>query len=448
MKRLWPSTLAGQLALLLAVALLAAQLIHAFLLVNERQERWIEAISGPAVARLVDIAERIQDDAQPAQLKNRFVGRARIAETSAVTERMRRLRRVERRVREELAEGSLDFTEVRIGLARREKVAQWLPPSPRRHAAGPPRVLIISARFENGPWVNLVSPMPRIGEAVLSGILIQTGILYIVILAGVLWLVRRSSAPLSQLTHAAAVFGRARDTDPLPETGPADIRRLTASFNEMRARISAMLSEKDRMIGAIGHDLRTPLASLRLRAESVPDPAERDAMIASIVELEETLADILMLARLRQSGEDVREVDVFALVDAVAEDFRELGAAVNVSSEGRVTTAIRSNLTRRALRNVIDNAIKYGDRARVSVSRDSGFVRITVDDDGPGIPESELERVFDDFERLEISRSRQTGGSGLGLSLAREIFRLQGGDIEIGNRDEGGLRAVLSLPAA
>ncbi len=444
--RLWPSTLAGQLALLVALALFIAQGIHAALLIEEREERRLEAISAPSVARIVDVADRIRNDPSLVHRRDGFVGRARVTPESAVPEHIRRFGHAERRIYEELRENGQTIREIRVAPARREDSRPWLPGFVRDRPARDPHVLLVAANMGDGLWINLVTPVPPVGEGILARILIQTGILYAVIVLALLWLVRRSSASLARLTRAADEFGHGRDTGPVAEGGPQDIRRLTHSFNGMRERISAMLTEKDRMIGAIGHDLRTPLASLRLRAENVEDEAERAAMIASIAELEDTLADILMLARLRQSGEEVRAVDLLALVDAVAEDFRELGADVELLSDARVTARIRSNLTRRALRNVIDNAIKYGTRARVRVEADGDAVRIEVDDDGPGIPEGDLERVFGDFERLDNSRNRGTGGSGLGLTLAREIIRAQGGSIKLENRPEGGLRVLIRLP--
>jgi len=445
-RKVWPSTLAGQLALLVALALFIAQGIHAFLLVEEREERRLEAISAPSVARIVDVADRLRADSALVHRRDGFIGRARVTPDSSVPEHIRRFRRAERRIFEELRENAQDIDDIRVAPARREDARPWMPGFLRDRPARDPHVLLVSAHMTGGPWINLVAPVPPVSEGILARILIQTGILYAVILLALLWLVRRSSASLARLTRAADAFGHGRDEGAITESGPEDIRHLIRAFNGMRERISAMLTEKDRMIGAISHDLRTPLASLRLRAENVEEEGERNAMIASIADLEDTLSDILMLARLRQSGEEVRAVDLLALVDAVVEDFRELGADVELLTDGRVTAHIRSNLTRRALRNVIDNAIKYGTRARVRVEHDGSDARIEVEDDGPGIPEEALERVFGDFERLENSRNRGTGGSGLGLTLAREILRAQGGTIELENRDEGGLRVLIRLP--
>ena len=170
-------------------------------------------------------------------------------------------------------------------------------------------------------------------------------------------------------------------------------------------------------------------------------------MIATIEELDATLDDILSLARLRHSAEEIRTVDVAALVDAVAEDFRALGADVTFEASHRITARLRPALSRRAIRNLIDNAIKYGARARIEICKTDGWVLVEISDDGPGIAGTDRERVFEDFVRLEQSRNRQTGGSGLGLTLAREIIRGEGGEIELENLETGGLQVRVRFPA-
>ena len=210
-----------------------------------------------------------------------------------------------------------------------------------------------------------------------------------------------------------------------------------------------MLDEKDRMLGAIGHDLRTPLASLRIRAESVEPADERAHMIATIEEMTAMLDDTLALARSGRAVEPLRSVDVTALADAVVEEFRALGAEVEMEAGTRQTALIRPRLLRRAIRNLIENAVKYAGAARVAV-RDLGPDELAIEivDDGPGIPESEIEKVQEAFYRIEPSRSRETGGSGLGLTLARAAAQAHGGRLELANRPEGGLLARLAIPRA
>jgi signal transduction histidine kinase len=224
------------------------------------------------------------------------------------------------------------------------------------------------------------------------------------------------------------------------------VRRLTTAFNAMRARLLAMLTEKDRMLGAIGHDLRTPLASLRVRAESVEDEGERARMSETILEMSRMLDDILSLARAGRSMEPVQKVDLAALADAVVQDFVELGVQADMAETARMVVSVKPQLMKRALRNLIENAVKYGGRAHVELVRDTREVRIDVKDDGPGMPEDRMADMMEPFTRIEESRSRDTGGAGLGLALVRAIMMEHGGELRLSNRPEGGLCASLVLP--
>ena len=169
-------------------------------------------------------------------------------------------------------------------------------------------------------------------------------------------------------------------------------------------------------------------------------------MIATIDEMSRTLEDVLSLARLGRSNEPASQVDLAALADAVVEDLRDLGHEVEMEASDSFPVRLRPVMTTRAIRNLIDNAVKYGARARVRVVKDGTHAAVVVEDEGPGIPEEKLERVMDGFQRLESSRNRETGGTGIGLTIARSIVREQRGDIRLENRAEGGLRASLLLP--
>jgi signal transduction histidine kinase len=218
-------------------------------------------------------------------------------------------------------------------------------------------------------------------------------------------------------------------------------------FNDFVGRVLALLDEKDRMLGAIGHDLRTPLASLRIRIESMEPDDEREASIAKIAEINAMLEDILILARSGRAREEARPVDLAALAEALVEECRALGEPVEFMSSGRSVAEVQPALLRRALRNLIDNAVKYGGSARVSAATANDEIRLQVDDDGPGIPPDEIERSLQPFYRLEASRNRETGGSGLGLAIARSIAESHGGRLELRGRKPQGLSASIILPA-
>ena len=306
----------------------------------------------------------------------------------------------------------------------------------------------MSIQLGDGSWFNgrliVPRPDPWLG-ARLAG---STLLLYFFLLAAMIWIAARLARPLRDLTAAADRFQGRGEAPQVEPRGPADLRRAILAFNAMSARVSATLDEKDRMLGAIGHDLRTPLASLRIRAESIEPAEERGRMIATIEEMTAMLDDTLMLARAGRVRGPARAIDLSALADAVVEEFHALGQDVEMEESERVTASVEPDLLRRAVRNLIENGVKYGGGGvRVAVRRSGENAAIEVADGGPGIAEAELDYVQEPFVRLEGSRNRETGGSGLGLTLARSAAQAHDGRLELENRPEGGLLARILLPA-
>ncbi|EZP73292.1 Histidine kinase [Sphingomonas paucimobilis] len=445
--RLWPQSLVGQIIILVAIALFVAQAINFGLLLRERNRLTLTAQTAPGVYRIVDAldsrGELPERDRPP---RARFLDRAPVLTGEHRPD-------VERRAMVMFADVGLPVRSVQVveqdhamPLRRWERV--------RMRAMGDlrdgPRVarLTMAAEYAPGKWVVTQSRMgdrpPRFG----GWLIWQTLILYAIVLLPLLWVGRRLARPLGQLTRSAQQFARTGSADPVEERGPGDVRQLTTAFNAMRSRIFAMLDEKDRMLGAIGHDLRTPLASLRVRAESVEDEGERARMSQTIDEMNRMLEDILSLARAGRSTEAAQKVDLAALADAVVEDFVELGSPATMADSDRAVASVRPQQIRRALRNLIENAIVYGDRAHVSVVREDGAIRLAVADDGPGIAEDRMEEMMEPFTRMEGSRNRETGGAGLGLALVRAIMAEHGGALKLANRPGGGLEASLVLPAS
>ncbi|HEY6916161.1 MAG TPA: ATP-binding protein, partial [Allosphingosinicella sp.] len=309
------------------------------------------------------------------------------------------------------------------------------------------QILILSARLGDGEWLNGRFLVPRRDPYLALRLGLSTLLLYLIVLGATLLIARRLARPLRELTEAAERFQGKEDVVALEPTGPDDLRRAITAFNAMSRRVVGLLDEKDRMLGAIGHDLRTPLASLRIRAENMEPEEERAKMAATIAEMTATLEDILALARSGRSREEARPMDVAALADALAEEYGELGRAVTFAPSERQVLDVQPTLLRRALRNLIDNALQYAGAAELSVRKAKDSIEIAVEDRGPGLPPEELERVLEPFHRLEVSRSRETGGSGLGLAIARAVAESHGGTLCLANRHGGGLSARLILPA-
>jgi signal transduction histidine kinase len=291
--------------------------------------------------------------------------------------------------------------------------------------------------------VPLVDSQPR----QLGTLIMQTLLLYVVLVGLLALLLRRITRPLAALTRRLETFAETRAVDgQLEPSGPEDTRRLIAAHNAMEARIAALLDEKDVMLGAIGHDLKTPLAALRVRIESVPDDAEREKMAATIEDIARTLDDILSLARVGRPTDPLESTDLAALVASVVEEFEDMGEPVTLGNGERIALPLRTTWLRRALRNLIANALRYGERATVSLRRQAGEAVIRIEDQGPGIPEADLARMMEPFARGEASRNRTTGGAGLGLAIARAIAVQHGGRLVLANRPEGGLSVELRLP--
>ncbi|WP_083942796.1 sensor histidine kinase [Sphingomonas soli] len=453
MRRYFPKSLTGQIALLVGIALFVAQAINFGLLLNERRGARFAQVIAPAVTRIVDAADQMnnqrlrdEDDRREAR---RPMQRVTVSPTNPIDPALPRATRVEQDIRAGLADANMQFGQV-VAVIREVDFNQ--PFFKNMNPARAERIrrmgaeLNVAVELPGKGWLMLRAGWPRSERTLIWQLLAQTLILYAVVLLPVLWAGRRIARPLRNLALATQRFHPGGNADPVEERGPADVRAVIAAYNALSLRVNAMLDEKDRMLGAIGHDLRTPLMALRVRIESVEDDEDRNRMADTIQEMSSTLDDILSLARLGRPSEPLTEVDVSALVDAVVEDFRDLDKDVTFEEAPRLTMRLRPSLMRRAVRNLIENAVKYGGGAEVFLKNEGERVAIQVCDRGPGIPEGKLDQVFDPFTRLEESRNRDTGGVGLGLALARAIVREAGGEITLANREGGGLAAKITLP--
>jgi signal transduction histidine kinase len=450
--RLWPRSFVGQMAVLIAIALFVAQAVNLALALRDRAEFRLAQAMRPVAIRVADAIDRETQGVRPIP-KDR--GRIRRANGNAIPFLLPRIPQVATELRTQLRDQGMEVGRIDTGLRRWTEMddavlhRSW-PRTTRlgREQDRPTQALLIAIEQPGRGWLAVIVPWDDDGGMRLFWRLFaQTLVLYAAVLVPVLWIARRIARPLRELTAAAQRFGRGGGTpEAVAVRGPADIAGLVQSFNALQLRMTAMLDEKDRMLGAIGHDLRTPLAALRVRIESVEDDTDRARMEDTIAEMNRTLDDILSLARMGRPSEPLTDVDLAALIDAVVEDFRDLGQDVGFEEAARLRMRLRPSLVRRAIRNLIENAVKYGGGAEVRLVPDPATVRIEVADRGPGIPEARLADVFEAFTRLENSRNRDTGGIGLGLALARTIVREAGGDVRLANRAGGGLCATIELP--
>lgn len=304
----------------------------------------------------------------------------------------------------------------------------------------------VSIHLTDGEWVNFRAAFGDLGSLWSSQAIVSTLLMTLAIALLSFWVVRRMTRPLRAFARAAEHLGRDVSAPPLEERGPVEVRQAIHAFNDMQMRLRRLIENRTRMLAAISHDLRTPITLLRLRAESIADGEEKRRTCAILDDMEAMIASSLAFARGDASQEERRSVDLASLVGSVCDDLSDAGFPVVFEDSAPVKYRCGPSGLKRALTNVIENAIKYGGGAQVALATSPTAVHITVEDEGPGIPEGQLEEVFAPFFRLESSRSRETGGVGLGLSVARTIVHAHGGDIVLSNRAQGGLRVAIHLP--
>ena len=305
----------------------------------------------------------------------------------------------------------------------------------------------INVRLRDGNMLRLqIFPPPT---SVLSGLqdYRMIIILFLVSITVLAYLVARmSTRPLKQLAQAAKDLGNDINHPPLKLAGASEIRQASAAFNAMQARIRQYIFQRTQMLAAITHDLQTPLTRMRLRLEKVGDPELQQRLIGDLSAMQEMVREGLDLARSMDTAESMQALDLDSLLGSVCCDATDAGQQVQVKGHTGRALMGRPMALRRCLVNLIDNAVKYGQQAIVSVESVSGAARIRIRDNGPGIAPSELARVFEPFYRVETSRSRESGGTGLGLTIARNIAEQHGGSIALANHPEGGLEVTMILP--
>ncbi|MEN6587109.1 MAG: ATP-binding protein [Sulfuricella sp.] len=258
--------------------------------------------------------------------------------------------------------------------------------------------------------------------------------------------VRLATRPLDTLASAAEKLGRDINSPPVAETGPTEVRRAAHAFNTMQSRLASYIQERTRILAAMSHDLKTPITRLRLRAELLEDDDLKSKFVKDLEEMESLVAATLDFMRGVDNPEPVQPVDIMALLESLQADAAEIGQQVRLEGIAAQPYPCKPAALKRCLGNLIDNAVKYGKSATVTVNDHGKQLQIHIQDQGQGIPEAELERVFEPFYRRESSRSRDTGGTGLGLGIARNIAQMHGGDLSLHNHPDGGLEAILTLP--
>lgn len=278
-----------------------------------------------------------------------------------------------------------------------------------------------------------------------EGLLLDVGVRLLALLGAAWWGARWLSRPLQQLASAAKALGEDLDRPPLVEQGPAECREATRVFNQMQQRIRQQWAEKDRFLAAVSHDLRTPLTRMRLRLEQVSPSPERQALLRDLEDMHVLVEATLDHLREGESSESWAWVDAVSLLQSLADDMADTGHPVAVSGQAPPVWGQPLAL-RRCVQNLLNNAVRYGQDVEVKAEHRAGWVVLSVVDNGPGVPESELERVLEPYHRLDPARQKVSGGVGLGLTIARDVAVRHGGRLVLANRPGGGLTARVELP--
>ncbi|MBL8488919.1 MAG: HAMP domain-containing protein [Rhodocyclaceae bacterium] len=300
-------------------------------------------------------------------------------------------------------------------------------------------------RLASGEWLRIRGGAPEEIFAWPWPLLLNLGLMLVAVVVLVVFAARSTVRPLTDLAGAAHGLADDLRRPPMPEDGPSEVREAARAFNAMQSRIRAGIEERERFLAAISHDLKTPVTRLRLRSEMLGDADLRERFRSDVEDMQQLLDSALDFLRGEPVEEPVQPIDLVALAESLVDDFAGTGAA-SLRAPDSLRYDGHPKALKRALTNLIDNALKYGGRADVEVVATPDGVRITVEDDGPGLAGEDLERVFEPFYRVEGSRSRETGGTGLGLAIVRKFAESHGGRVFLANREQGGLRAVLELP--
>mgnify|MGYP001765485170 CR=1 FL=1 len=462
--RLWPSGLAPRLVVLLVSALAVAQAVLVFVL-HDEQRGVVEAMAhGQALnqavtlARLLSTYPRTEEDRLAAAFGSRMTCARVVA--PPFDERERAEGTIEPRLTatlKRMLHGN--FAGEPAVLVRRhvesgDPCRGAPPPTESWNSNGgdaPPQLAGYSAEtivpLKDGRTLVHITRIETPGipfwVVALSFFISSLAIAAVVVVS-----VRHQTRPLRELAQAAEKFGRGEDVPPLVARGPSEIAVAIRAFDTMRDRLHRFVSDRLRLLAAVSHDLRTPLTTLRLKAEFVDDDAVRDDLVSTLDELTAITESTLAFSRAEASHEATETLDLAELAREIVEEFRLSGAEATFLVDAPVSFVGRPVALKRAVRNVVENAIRYGRRARVSVFADRTGATVRVDDDGPGIPEARIEEAFEAFVRIEPSRNRETGGTGLGLSITRSIVHAHGGTIVVGNRPGGGLRLEMTFPFA
>lgn len=448
--RYWLGSLTGQVIMVALFALVLIQLVGIQIYRMEREETLGLVNSRFTLQRLMSVT-RLLNQAPPA-LHSEIL-RASRSETLQLNLSNTEPLPNERSARfEHLVRSKLDYPgQLAIHISAEHKPHQDNKPPreyPRhRHPPIRPDIRLQGGiQLMDGRWLNFTSLNDReipgwSAKAVLSFILLAA------LLAGLMiWLLQRTTRPLKELAQQAERLGRGDKAEPITESGPREIRDTLTAFNRMQDRLDRFVSDRTRMLAAISHDLRTPITTLQLRCEFLPDGEDKQKIQQSLKHMEHMLNATLQFAREDGLSEPIRNLDLPSLLQSLCDDLQDNGHHVTLVEQQAVIYRGRPSALRRALQNLLDNGVKYGGKVEVQLATTPDQVQIQIRDFGPGIPEHQQEEVFKPFTRLDAARNLEDGSIGLGLAIARTLIHQHGGTLLLSNHPQGGLLVRIDLP--
>ena len=465
--RLWPRSLFSRLVVVMLGVLISAQVLSLAVHMHERGELLSQASGMRSAQRIADIVRLL--DSMNADERRRVVqvlsappvtirlggqplpaskqDADQLARAALFKAMLRRFLADGREVQVSVAEGLVNIPGETHGARGHERRGGWMPPAAgQRHGPQPGFSFVAQMPLADGALVTFDSRQPSHTASWPYRLLLSLAVLLVAVIVVSLIAVHWATWPLKQLSDAAEKLGENIDRAPLDETGPLEVARAARAFNTMQARLQTYIRDRTRILAAMSHDLKTPITRLRLRSELLEDGQLRTKFTRDLDELEAMVAATLDFLHGLETGEQLRPIDVMALLESLQADLAETDGVVRI--EGRTAQPYPGlpQALKRCLSNLLENAIKYGKSATVVVDDDTRRLQIRILDEGPGLTQAELEKVFEPFYRAEQSRSRETGGTGLGLTIARSVVEAHGGKLELANRPEGGLEARLTLP--
>ncbi len=461
MIRLWPQSLFGRLVIILVTGLIVAQLVGIIIHWRDRGQALFRFGGVQLAHRIVEVVELLE----PLSERERL----RIARRLSGPRLSVRLQRQYTPVSEGYGYGAA-FSRLietilhrHLGEARPLQVRVYeRPPTPDYVMHDRPRMpnrerfseedtganpvyVVTQLRLSDGTGAEFTFRLPRESVSWPTRLLVSISVLIASVIVLALIAVRLTTRPLSTLAKAATELGQDINRPPLPETGPREVRHAAHAFNAMQSQIKQFVEQRTNLLAAVSHDLKTPITRLRIRAELLDDEQLKEKFESDLTEMEQMVNETLEFMRGLDAREPLQDIDLIALLESIQADADQRGREVVLHRSAPLTYRGRPLALKRCLNNLVDNALKYATRAEITVDGGPDQIVVCIADDGPGIPENELQRVFEPFYRVDKSRSRESGGTGMGLAIARAIARNHGGDLLLRNRPGGGLEAILTL---